>query len=196
MVRSEAWLSGAALVLWVLAASCAAIEHREPGAFDTAPLLGMVYDDERRPVQGARVLVGEESGAVYTDIEGRFILPEVDRGQGSLVVEHSHYEAVRRDILFHRRTDVVYVTLTSYRSILEEARLRFLEGSVEQTRALLERVSESLPGDPSYLLLSASLRYRDGDLAGAREFLEAMPPSHRGAAWRRFLQAVDEGGAS
>ena len=80
--------------------------------FETAPLFGMVYDQDNRPCPGARVTVDGEDGP-RTDIDGRFIVQELARGEHVLTVSRAGYERLELVMDFIDRTQVLYLKVTS-----------------------------------------------------------------------------------
>ncbi|WP_319562730.1 carboxypeptidase-like regulatory domain-containing protein [Marispirochaeta sp.] len=85
------------LVVLLLTASCSTTP---PSTGDRAPLTGMVYDTEGRPVQGARVRI-DGTQETTTDLNGRFVTPPLDTGTHLLLINREGYEEQRTRVEFY-----------------------------------------------------------------------------------------------
>ncbi len=111
-------ISCIALVLTLSLYGCTSTGKGEPLQFIQAPLLGMIYDTESTPVAGAKVIMDKTHSAL-SDINGKIVLYGVTRGKHSFVIRKKGFEEVRTTLNFSRPTQVLYTTLTSMETILE-----------------------------------------------------------------------------
>lgn len=95
----------AVLVLWagVFLAGCSGDggEAQDAGLLDapqTGVLVGLVTDDEARPVEGAQVTVVEHDRNASSDADGTFRLDGVPAGNVTLVVTHPEFENLSRAV--------------------------------------------------------------------------------------------------
>ncbi len=77
---------------------------------EQAPLNGMVYDYDNRPVSDVAVVL-DEKWKIETDINGRFSFPLVEPGDYTLELEKEGYEPLERTFHFHSRTQVFYIKI-------------------------------------------------------------------------------------
>ena len=81
MKRKRWMLRGlVALLLLLVLGSCVSQREARVTSFRTAPLFGVVYDHDQRAVAGALILVDGTEGP-RSDIEGRFVLRTLERGE-------------------------------------------------------------------------------------------------------------------
>ena len=133
-----------------------------PVPFEAAPLAGMVYDLESRPVRGARILVDGEIEAL-SDINGRFVTEPVTAGSHTFEISRPGFEAQTLSVEFTDRLQVLYVSLVSFDSLLDEAEARLDAGDLQKAAALLDRAATISPDDPALLMLTLAAAVREGD---------------------------------
>lgn len=71
----------------------------------------------------------------------------------------------------------------------EKGRRLWSEGDLEQALTLLTQANQQDPNDISVLIDIAQIRAQTGDLAGAREILDSLPPEERTHSHARQLAA-------
>lgn len=152
----------------LMALSCKTTE--DPTDFELSNLPGMIYDGDNRPCERVRVEVfrltyeGEEQlYSVETDINGRFTLPGLDRGDYRLSAEKRGYESLRTVISYASRTEVLYLKMYSRQQILALAADALERGRYGETETFLARSASIEEDDPEHLYLEAIYRYRIGD---------------------------------
>ncbi len=141
--------------------------------FESAPLYGMVYDAHNQPCPGAQVLIDEVPGPT-TDINGRFVLPDLARGAHQIVVTKPDHETVTADVDFVDRTQVLYVKVFSVAQLLEQAEQALEERRDTAAFEFVERAAKVRASDPVVLYLKAVIRFRAGRGEEARVVLEQM----------------------
>ena len=93
--------------------------------FESAPFLGMVYTSENAPCNGATIQLlksgkAKEKAEVKSDINGRFMLPDVPKGVHRIRVFKAGYEPSTISFDFADPTQVFYTQLLSLSQILGE----------------------------------------------------------------------------
>jgi hypothetical protein len=167
----------AILLLVALAcASCVSRAKRDPMDFDKAPLFGMIYDADNQPCSGVSVIVDGKLQST-TDIRGRFVLPEVARGEHKLEARKEGFEDVSLTFQFLHQTDVLYLRMTSLAQILSMAEGAMGERRWVDVEALLLRAEKLDRSDPVLLYLRALLSYRTERYAEAVGYLDALTDS-------------------
>jgi hypothetical protein len=153
-----AWLA-AVFAAGLIVSSCATFGTADPAEFDAAPLLGMVYDTVNQPVAGATVTVGQEPAGM-TDIGGRFVLAELSRGEHEVAIQKTGYETTAVRVSFLNRTQVLYVKLVSFDTLLERAESALDRRKWVDAKEYLDRAGAIDPEDPLLRFSRAILAYR------------------------------------
>lgn len=169
-----------------LLTSC--LTSSDPIVFDSAPLFGMIYDADNRPVSGARVTVGEEQ-TFESGVMGRVVIPDLPRGTHVIAVAKRGYEPVALTVEFFSRSHVLYVRMVSFESLLSQAESAMSRGRFDEATDYLDRAAAVSPGDPRAAYARALLAYlrRNGAVAGS--ILERMIDEGYGRAFVHVLLA-------
>lgn len=147
------------------------IEH-----FDSAPVNGMIYDQENRPCFNVKVTLNNEL-SVKSDIMGRFILPSTPPGTHTLLFEKDDYETLLIDFPFQDRMQVVYVKITSLDQLVSMAENSIAERKWLEAEDLLNRAMAIEGGLPLIQYLRATLALKKGEFETSRSILESMVAS-------------------
>ena len=87
------------LILLLLLHACLSTREQKQREFQQAPLFGMVYDYDQKPCPGAAILVdGQPRG--QTDINGRFVVNDLARGEHRVGVRKPGFEEQDADFEF------------------------------------------------------------------------------------------------
>lgn len=147
-----------------------------PIEFESAPLHGMIFDEQHKPVAWVSVST-DDAGQVNSDIEGRFIIPDVRRGVVTVRAERAGYEPHMAEFTFVNRTQVLYLRLLSGRHYVREAIGAFDTGDLATAFDLAERAVAIVPDDAEARYLAAIAAVRLGDVQTARSHLAALSGS-------------------
>jgi Flp pilus assembly protein TadD len=162
-----------ALLATLLAVSCASERARDGLAFDTAPLFGMVYDGENQPCAGVRLMVDGKEGPL-SDLRGRFVVPDLARGEHRLVARKDGFEDLAVEFPFFDRTDVLHVSMTSFEQLLGMAQDALRDNRLGEAEAVLERAERLDPEDAVLRYLFAVHAWRAGRYADAVRHLDRI----------------------
>ena len=192
--------------IWIwavlLLAGCLTVGD-DPTFFESAPLRGMIYDSEGRGVFGASVVLADDDGneapVVQSDIQGRFTLPGVSRGEHRLVVRREGYETLQIDTAFLNRTQVVYARMVSWRALLQLANDALHDGRFGEAHGYIDRAEQAGGRQPMTGMMRAVVLHVEGDARAAEGALEAAmagaPPGTRvPPVVQAFLQRVQGDG--
>src|SRR5512145_1044729 len=83
-----------ALTLVLFASSCVSWREKRLREFASSPLVGMVYDLDQKPCAGALITVDGQEGP-RTDINGRFVIDALRRGEHLIGVSKQGYEPLQ-----------------------------------------------------------------------------------------------------
>jgi hypothetical protein len=169
-------LLSASLCAALLAASCASQKGTDPMSFDKAPLFGMIYDADNQPCPGVQLEVDGSSGPM-SDIRGRFVLPDLSRGQHTITARKSGFEQLAVDVLFLNKTDVLHVQMTSFGQLLEMAQAAFADKRWSEGEGFLRRAEKLDPTDAVLRYLLAVDAYRTGAFSTAVDYLNLITAS-------------------
>lgn len=155
--------------------------NEDQNYFSSNSLPGMIYDGENRPCK--KVLVrafridGESEELLLTvesDINGRFILPDLERGNYRIEGEKEGYELLVSDISYSSRLEVLYLKMHSQDQILKLAADAMENRRSGQVRRLLLRSEAIDAGNPLHLYHKALFLYGQEEYEEALKCLEAI----------------------
>ena len=129
------------LLIIVLISSCKSLDDGDFSHFDEAPLFGMIYDSESSPVTGAVVVLDDKKSS-QSDINGRVLFSAVSQGDHSVVITKEGFEDVQMVINFSTRNQVLYSTLISIESILDNLENALSLGKIIDAESFLGRASK------------------------------------------------------
>jgi hypothetical protein len=158
-----------------LVASCAS---GNKGAYEKAPLFGMIYDEDNQACPGVILALDGavsslESGTV-SDIRGRFVLPDVTRGEHVLVARKDGYEELSLKVTILNRTDVLSLKMISFGQLLGLAEKALEERKWEQAHAYLGRAAKLDPADSVLSYLKAVQAYSTASYQEAADLLNGI----------------------
>jgi tetratricopeptide (TPR) repeat protein len=166
----KAIMKSALLAAVLILAACASQKKDDVLFFDKASLMGMIYDEDSQPCAGAQLLVDGKSGPI-TDIRGRFLLPDLARGEHTIAVKKDGYEELSARVVFLNRTDVLYLHVTSFGQLLARAETSLDDRKWDDAAEFLARAEKLKKDDSVLLYLQAILSYRTGKHAEAVSYL-------------------------
>jgi tetratricopeptide (TPR) repeat protein len=161
------------LLLFLPLSSCLSQREQRLVDFRSAPLFGMVYDYDQKPVPGALILVDGEEGP-RSDINGRFVLRSLERGEHGITVLKEGYEELAVEVEFLSRTQALYLKVISLNQLLREVERALEVRELGQAAALLERAAAVDPDDPVLLFLRGVYLLKRGEPRAAAEVLEEV----------------------
>jgi tetratricopeptide (TPR) repeat protein len=143
-----------ALTLVLFASSCVSWREKRLREFASSPLVGMVYDLDQKPCAGALITVDGQEGP-RTDINGRFVIDALRRGEHLIGVSKQGYEPLQAALSFQDRTQVLYLRVTSLGQLLREAEEALDRRRFQEADDLLRRAEALNAEDPVGMYLRA-----------------------------------------
>jgi tetratricopeptide (TPR) repeat protein len=143
-----------ALTLVLSLSSCISYRERRLREFDSAPLVGMVYDQDQKPCAAAQLTVDGRDGP-RTDVNGRFLIDALRRGDHRVRVSKEGFEPLEVPVSFTDRTQVLYLRVVSFNQLLRQAEEALDRGRLQQADGLLRRAEALKAEDPVGLYLRA-----------------------------------------
>ena len=156
--------------------------------FESAPLFGMIYDMQNVPVQGVILRIDGDIVA-QSDIEGRFLLPSVIKGNHVLSAEKDQYEPITYSFDFLNRTQVLHLSMTSDRNLIQEIENALSKNDTRRAQEKLERLLAIKPGDPEVLFLEAIINYKNGEIDKAKAIISRL--KSRGVVTQAVMEFED-----
>ena len=134
--------------------SCVTYREKRLREFTSASLMGVVFDAEQKPCVGALVTVDGREGP-RTDINGRFLIESLTRGDHRIGVQKDGYESLETQVSFLQRTQVLYLSVVSQGQLLSEAEEALDRQKLADADDLLRRAEALNSEDPVGLYLRA-----------------------------------------
>lgn len=170
MKKRISFLIGLLVVLFLT--GCAT-NTKDPTFFEEAPLYGIIYDYENRPVKG--VVITEDGNIIgESDINGRFYLADMEKGDHTLIFEKEGYQTLKVPVRFLNRTEAMYLKIRSAFNCLSEANRLLSQESYYEASQMIE-LGLSIDNKNSGLYyLDALLNYKTGKFPASIERLEYL----------------------
>jgi hypothetical protein len=173
VMKRQLQLGIAGLGIVLCLGSCVSYREKRIREFASAPLLGMVYDRDQKPCVSALITVDGQDGP-RTDINGRFVIDELARGDHLIGVQKEGYEPLQAPVSFLDRTQVLYLRVISYSRLLREAEEALDRQKLGEAEELLDRAEALDAEEPVGLYLRAVLFLKRGDSGRAAAQLEQI----------------------
>lgn len=154
-------------------------KNKELGEFEFSNLPGMIYDAQNRPCSRVSVsvwksdVISSEETLIKTsesDINGRFTILGLERGNYRVVAEKEGFESIETEIFYSSRLDVLYLKIYSQKQILDQATDAMSERRYGLVEELLQRAENINKNDPYFLYMKSVYLY------GKKEFSSALVP--------------------
>lgn len=171
--RKKAFCIPAMACLLFLVTSCVSQKARDLLAFEAAPLFGMIYDSGNQPCAGVHIEIDGQSGPL-TDIRGRFVIPDLARGEHIVVARMAGYEDLVANISFVSRADVLHLQMTSFNQLLEMAQAALGEMRWADAEGFLKRAEKLDATDAVLRYLLAVHAFKTGRYSSAVTYLKAI----------------------
>jgi len=151
----------------------------DPGLFKNADLVGMVYQGGNRPCPGVTVelLEGGKADALFrgvTDLNGRFIVPRLARGEHRLRFSRKGFQDLTVAIRFDDPTHIFYTRMVSLEELLLHAEEALDRNQWGRLSDILDEAARIGPGRGEILFLRAVAAARQGFPHEARRRLSEM----------------------
>lgn len=177
--------------------SCASQNYTDPNVFNKASLFGMIYDEDNQPCPGVTLSVdgnnSDQKTGLLSDIRGRFVIPDLGRGEHVVVARKEGFEELSVKVLFLNKTDVLFLRMVSFGQLLTSAERALEERKWASADAFLSRAEKLDPGDGVLLYLRAVRAYKTGMWQEAVSFLnEALDKGIKEPAVYLFLADLYE----
>ena len=109
-----------------------------------------------------------------SDIRGRFVVPDLSRGQHTIEARKSGFEPLAVTVAFLNRTDVLHLQMTSFDQLLGMARAAFADKQWGDGEGYLRRAEKLDPTDSLLRYLFAVDAYRTGAFSTAVDYLDRI----------------------
>ena len=156
---------------------CATAKASTKPSTTSAVLRGMVYNENRMPVQDVSVSWGDDETAgktALTDIHGRYFFPDVAFGKVTLRFKKEGYEALEWSFSFDGPTQVVYVQMADLDELLDDAADNIQKKDWAAASSYLNRVTKIDPDNNVAVYLDAEMLSRQDNFDKAAALLEGL----------------------
>jgi hypothetical protein len=141
--------------------------------FISAPLNGKIFDHDNLPCSDVIITV-DNFTKVKTDINGRFTIPSLTRGNHVIVCKKESYEDYTITYNFLNQNEVLWLKMISQEQIIRQIKEKFNNKQWDETESLFQRASKINPDDPILLYLTSILYLHKGEIDDACEVLLAI----------------------
>ncbi len=128
--------------------------------FKAADFIGVIYDSRNRPCQGVSVTVLDEKRSYRTDIDGRFVIPNLSQGQHEIQLSKEGFVSLNVPVNYTSRKQVLYAQMTSADFLLDECKKHLDNLEWDKAEELLLQCREINADNSRYLTLEGALFYR------------------------------------
>ena len=153
-------------ILIVLLTGCATVE--ETGF--PSHLMGIIFDNYNNPVTGASIIL-EDGDILTSDIDGRFIIPDLTPQTYKLQLSKPNYETVYVEINFLDPKQVLYVKMSSITYLKEQIEACIKSKDWEKADKLIERAFLIDEDDPVLIYLASIYCLNIGDYTKALDYV-------------------------
>lgn len=162
---------------FLILSSCAT-SFLEGNPIVKGPLVGMIYDLDRKSVAAAEIkiyLPGVEAPKVtQTDINGRFSLPEAPYGPLKVVISKELFEPLPLEFTFTTQSQVLYAQIIHRNSLVDMASQAFGKGEWEKSAGYVSRAKALDKDYPDITLLEVYLAVHEKKIEQAKSLLEGL----------------------
>ena len=183
------------ITIVLILAGCSTTPDELPTDFEAAPLMGMVYSTDNRPVQGMTITL-DETVIVESDIEGRFIFPNVARGNHTIAAQKSGFEAIIYGFDFIDRTQVLHLQTMSTEELLRNFEDATERRDWREVDALIDRIERAGDRRAEFLFLAAIAQFLKGDREQVQKYLSELLSSGIHSEYIDRLQEISADEAS
>ncbi len=159
-------------VLALIFSGCAST----PENFFPANLAGIIFDNYSSPIAGATVTVDSDK-EYTTDIDGRFIIPELKEGQYQISITKPGFETIETEIDFFDPKQVLYLKMSSMAYFRNEIESNIKKRDYEKAEKLLSRAFKIDEDDPVLYYLAAVCSYYEGRYSESKEYIAVLRKS-------------------
>lgn len=145
-----------ALFLVILIYSCSS-GPSSTDVFLTAPLNGKIFDYDNLPCSGVLVTVNN-SIKVRSDINGRFIIPSLAKGEHQFILTKDGYEEKVFTFDFINKNQVLWLKMISLDQIIRQIEANFDKNDWDEAERLIER-AQKIRSEDSVVLYLTSILY-------------------------------------
>jgi len=135
-------------------------------------MYAMIYDYDNSPVPGVAVHI-EGKKIVDSDIQGRFILEQVKRGEYRIMLAKRGYETLE-EVFTYDPMQVLYFKMISSSQLLALAETALDSAEFGRAESYLNRALLIEPGRPDMLFLKSIVYYLQARHAEASAILEDL----------------------
>ena len=150
--------------------SCATRKPQDLSDFESAPMYGMVYDYENQACADTLIIINEER-ETRSDINGRFIITDLLRGNHQITAKKEGYETISFSLYFTNRSQVLYIRMISFYQLLKNIENEIEAQNWYEVELLMARAEKIKTDDPIQQYLKAVYMNQTGQPENAIEIL-------------------------
>ncbi|MBN2443108.1 MAG: tetratricopeptide repeat protein [Spirochaetales bacterium] len=122
--------------------------------FLTAPLNGKIFDEDNLPCSGVLVTVNKNI-KVKSDINGRFVIPDLPKGEHTFILTKDDYEVLEFKFDFINKNQVLWLKMISLDQMIRQIEVYMDDKDYFEATKLIERAQKIDPDNSILFYLSA-----------------------------------------
>jgi tetratricopeptide (TPR) repeat protein len=160
------------IILTLLFGACTSVPD-DPTDFLEAPFFGMIYDGHNTGVPAAQIILEEEVIA-ETDINGRFIIPKLEKGSYEFTIEKEGFETKTLTVDFLNKSNILYISLRSVIDYTQEADQFIQQGNYSKAFEAITKGLAISPENAPLRYLQAIYYFKISDFMASKAVLEIL----------------------
>lgn len=163
----------AIIILTISIISCKSTEVENTQLSNS--LLGVVYDNKSNPIQGARLLFTSSNDkrfklSVTTDIDGKFLVPEIEFGDYNIEVTSNNCSPTRTKIEHRDIENVLIIKVFTKVDQIDLFQKHIFNNNLELAKEKMKLI-EDIDGDDQYYNYLKSIYYIESNMLSEAEDL-------------------------
>ncbi len=147
-----------------------------PENFFPENLAGIIFDNYNNPVTGALVTVNSDK-TFTSDIDGRFIIADLDAGKYHISITKAGFETIETDIDFLDPKQVMYLKMSSLSFFKSEIEADIKKRDYVKAQQQLDRAFKIAEADPVLIYLAAVCSFYQGKYIDSQTYLKRLRES-------------------
>lgn len=139
--------------------------------YEKISINGMVYDFSNRPVSNYSIIIDDEPSSI-TDINGRFAISKIKRGNYKIRGTGKEYEEYQSEISIYAPDQIIYIRVPSYKQLIELADNALMNNQIRDANSYILRAYDIGIINTELLFYAAIVKFRMNDYSGAIYYLE------------------------
>jgi hypothetical protein len=144
--------------------------------FLVAPLEGKIFDYDNTPCSEVQIFIDKNS-VTSSDINGRFVIPNLTKGNHELRATKDGYEEIIINFGFSNKNQVLWLRMISVNQLVKQIENAIDDRKMDEAENLIDRALKVSKDDPVVLYLQALYFIQNGWIEQSIEVLTKIVES-------------------